>query len=63
MKSKTIYCPICRRKVATYDGRATINKIAKCKKCDLQVVYDVASDETTVKPLPKRGSSSGAVLY
>ena len=29
MKSKMIYCPKCRRKVATYDGRATINKIAK----------------------------------
>ena len=63
MKSKMIYCPKCRRKVATYDGRATINKIAKCKKCDLQVIYDVARDETTVKPLPKRETSSGVVLY
>lgn len=63
MKSKMIYCPRCRRKVATYDGRATINKISTCKKCDLQVIYDVARDETTVKPLPKRETSSGAVLY
>ena len=63
MKSKTIYCPRCRRKVATYDGRATINKIAKCKKGDGQVIYDVTRDETTVKPLPKRETSSGAVLY
>lgn len=63
MKSKMIYCPQCRRKVATYDGRATINKIAKCKKCNLQVIYDVARDETTVKPLPKRETSSGVFLY
>ena len=63
MKSKTIYCPRCRRKVAPYDGRATINKITKYKKCDLQVIYNVARDETTVKPLPKRETSSGTVLY
>ena len=37
--------------------------IAKCKKCNLQVIYDVARDKTTVKPLPKRETSSSAVLY
>lgn len=63
MKSKTIYCPQCGRKVATYDGRATINKIAKCKKCAVQVIYDAKKDDATVKPLPERKSSSGAVLY
>ena len=62
MESKTIYCPRCGRKVTTYDGRATINLLAKCKKCKKLVVYDIENDKTVLKPLPERKTSSGVTF-
>lgn len=56
---KTIYCPRCHRAVATYDGRSTINVIARCKKCRKRVVYHIDTGETEVKPIPPRNCSSG----
>lgn len=32
-KPKTIYCPLCGRKVATHDGRSTMNISVECRKC------------------------------
>lgn len=58
-KPKTIYCPNCGRRVATYDGRSTINVIAKCRKCQKRVVYYVDSGETVLKDIPPRNTSSG----
>lgn len=58
-KQKIIYCPSCGRKVATYDGRSTINIIAKCNKCRKRVVYHVYSGETEIKNIPQRTTSSG----
>lgn len=60
---KTIYCPRCGRKVATYDGRSTINVIANCKKCKERVVYHVDTGETEIKPIPPRNTSSGMTFY
>lgn len=56
---KTIYCPSCGRRVSQYDGRSTINVIARCKKCRKRVVYHVDTGETEVKPIPPRTTSSG----
>lgn len=56
---KTIYCPSCGRKVATYDGRSTINCISRCRNCNKRVVYYVDTGETEIKPLPERTCSSG----
>lgn len=58
-KEKTIYCPKCGRKVGTYDGRSTINKICRCKKCNKRIVYHVDTGETEIKNIPKRNCSSG----
>ena len=60
---KTIYCPICGRKVATWDGRSTINISVRCKKCDKLVVYDVENEKTEIKEIPKRTASSGMRFY
>ena len=60
---KTIYCPKCRRKVATWDGRSTINILVKCKKCNKLVVYDVESEEVKIKAIPPRATSSGMRFY
>lgn len=58
-KEKTIYCPKCGRKVGTYDGRSTIDKICRCKKCNKRIVYHVDTGETEIKNIPKRNCSSG----
>lgn len=62
-EAKTIYCPRCKRKVATYDGKGEINKIAKCKKCKKLVVYNIEKDEVTMKDIPERECSSGMRFY
>ena len=63
MAEKTIYCPSCGRKVATYDGESTIDKIADCKKCHKRVIYRVATGETELKDIPVRATSSGKTFY
>ena len=63
MAEKTIYCLRCGRKVATYDGKSTIDKIADCKKCHKRVIYRVATGETELKDIPVRATSSGKTFY
>lgn len=58
-KPKTIYCPRCGRKVATWDGRSSMPVIGKCKKCSKRVVYYVDNGETEIKDIPQRNCSSG----
>lgn len=60
---KTIYCPRCGRRVATYDGRSTINVVAKCKKCQKRIVYYVDTGETELKPILPRATGSGMTFY
>ena len=60
---KTIYCPKCGRKVATWDGRSTINISVKCKKCNKLVVYDVENENVEIKEIPQRATSSGKRFY
>lgn len=61
-KSKTIYCPKCGRRVATWDGRSTIDVIVNCRKCNKRVIYRVATGETEIKRIPIRGTSSGKTI-
>lgn len=60
---KTIYCPTCNRKVATYDGRSTTEIDVACKKCKKIVVYDPMWNVTKVKSLPERTTASGCRFY
>lgn len=60
---KTIYCPKCNRKVATYDSRSKSNVIVNCKKCRKRVVYHVENGEIEIKPIPPRNCSSGMTFY
>ena len=62
-EKKKIFCPRCHRAVAIYDGKQTINPIAKCKKCKKLVVYHVDTMETEIKDIPPRVSSSGMTFY
>lgn len=58
-ESKPIKCPWCRRKVATYDGRTTMDIRAACRYCRKLVVYHVGNGTTEIKELPERTESSG----
>ena len=60
---KTIYCPICGRKVAAWDGRSTNNISVTCKKCNKLVVYNVENENAEIKEIPKRTASSGMRFY
>lgn len=60
---KTIYCPKCGRKVATWDGKSTIDIQVKCNKCKKLVVYKIDSEKAIIKDLPERSQSSGMRLY
>lgn len=60
---KTIYCPKCGRKVATCDGRSTIDISVKCNKCKKLVVYDVENENVEIKEIPQRETSSGKRFY
>lgn len=62
-KPKIIYCPQCKKKVGTYDGRSTINLIIDCGRCQKRIVYYVNADEIEVKPMPPRNCSSGLTVY
>ena len=63
IKPKIVYCPKCKRKVATWDGKTTINIIVKCRKCNKLVVYDIDNKLTRIKDVPVRTTSSGKTFY
>lgn len=58
-----IFCPKCHRKVGTYDGRSTIDFMARCKTCNKQVVYHIKTKEIEIKPLPLRNRNNGRASY
>lgn len=60
---KEIFCPKCDSKVATWDGKSTINVIANCNKCRKRVVYHVDADKTEIKEIPPRNTASGMTFY
>ena len=62
-KSRTIYCPTCGRRVATYDGKSKTNIIVNCRKCNKRVVYNINSGNTESKRIPQRNTSSGKTFY
>lgn len=60
---KIIYCPKCGRKAGVYDGKATVNIQAKCKKCNKIVVFKPETGETTYSSVPCRATGSGMRYY
>ena len=62
-ESKTICCPKCGRKVATWDGKSEINIIVNCRACHKRVIYNTSSDKTKITDIPQRNQSSGMRFY
>lgn len=60
---KIIYCPICGRKVATWDRKSKTDIVVGCKKCNRLVVFHTATEEIEIKFKPKRTQASGMRFY
>lgn len=58
-KAEKIYCPQCKRKVATYDGRSKTPVVTRCEHCEKRVVYDPITKKIELKKIPPRNTSSG----
>lgn len=58
-----IYCPKCKKKLGTYDGKAFTNKIIHCRDCNIRVVYDTQKRMTLTSKIPPRATSSGKTFY
>lgn len=63
MKSMTIYCPDCKRKVAVWDGKQESNIITGCRKCKKKIVYNPITKELKTSKIPQRQDSSGVRFY
>lgn len=62
-ETKIIHCPICKRKVATWDGKSQSYISTNCKKCKKRIVYKPDTQEIEVKNIPERDTSSGMRFY
>ena len=62
-KPTSIFCPKCKRKVATHKGRGQINIDVKCSRCEKLVVFNPTTGETVIRPIPPRTTSSGIRFY
>lgn len=61
-KQEKIYCPQCKRVVATYDGRTKTPLITNCKRCEKRVVFDPVTRKIELKKIPPRETSSGVTF-
>lgn len=61
--TKTIYCPLCGRKVMTHDNKGTIPLICKCKKCKKLIEYIPQKKTTRVVCEKTTNNSSGKRFY
>lgn len=62
-EKKIVCCPKCGEKVATYDGKSTINVIGRCNTCYKRIIYNVKTKEITRTNFPPRATSSGTRFY
>lgn len=62
MKSKTIYCPRCKRKAGIYDGRSTFTMTYSCRKCGKRISFNPVDNEIKIKDRPQREVSSGVTI-
>ena len=60
---KKIYCPMCKRQVASHDGKSAANIEVKCIKCKKLVVFRPKNNSVEIRELPKRLTASGKRFY
>lgn len=62
MKEMKVYCPKCKRKVATWDGKSQINVKVMCRNCKKTVLFHVDTKETEIIASDVRCASSGVTF-
>lgn len=62
-EKKTIYCPLCNRKMFEVRKGFGCELRRKCKNCNRLIVYNPPETHPLVKPVPKRNTSSGMIFY
>jgi hypothetical protein len=62
MKEMKVYCPRCKRKVASWDGKSKINVKVMCRNCKKTVLFHVDTKETEIIASDVRGASSGVTF-
>ena len=60
---KTIYCPKCCHKVATWDRKSSMNIEVKCKHCKKLVIFRPRNGTVELTDLPKSVTASGKRFY
>lgn len=63
MVTRTIYCPICGRKVMTYDLRVKNTLHAKCKKCKKVVAINTITGKIYIDEHCERTTASGMRFF
>lgn len=58
-----IRCPLCSRKVMTWQGISYMQKEVKCRNCNVLVIYDPCRNEIDVTRVTKRTGSSGVRFW
>jgi len=58
-----INCPLCKKKVMTWDEKSTIPRKVKCRTCEKLVVFDPQTRETKTEKVSERYTSSGMKFY
>lgn len=58
-----IYCPKCKRKVMTHDGKGKIPLRVGCKNCKKVVCYNPKTKEVTITSVPERHNSNQTRLW
>ena len=62
-KAETIYCPICGRTIYHWDGKSTMIKHLRCKKCQMMIEIDPVIKKHKIKKLPERACGSGMTFW
>lgn len=56
---KSIICPSCKRTIAKWDRKSSMNIDIKCRKCNKLVIFRPINETVEIKYLPQRVSASG----
>ena len=62
-EQKTVYCPRYHRAVTKWDGKSTINPLARRTGCRKLVIYRIDTEVTEVLVEPTRKQNSGLTFY
>lgn len=60
---QTIYCPLCKRKVMTWDGKTKTPISCACRKCNRLVTFNPIDGKRKTSAIPQRTTASGMRIW